>query len=72
MEKTLRLIYRNAGGRAATISIANPQDELDIEEIGQAMDTLIDTDVFQTAGGSLVQKIRAEVVSRQVDTLIEF
>ncbi|WP_461365776.1 hypothetical protein [Candidatus Darwinibacter acetoxidans] len=30
------------------------------------------SDIFQTSGGSIAEKVRAEVVSREVNTILEF
>ncbi len=72
MEQTLRLIYRNAEGRTATVSVANPHEQLDPAEVENAMDVILNADAFDTSGGSLVEKVRAEVVSRQVEIINEF
>lgn len=72
MQQTLRLVFRNEEGRAATISVADPKDNLEGAEVEAVMDSIINLDLFQTSGGSIVEKVRAEVVSRQVDTILEF
>jgi hypothetical protein len=72
VEKTLRLIFRNAEGRAVTISVSNPLDPLNSAEVNAAMDLIINADVFQSSGGSITEKVRAEVVSREVETILEF
>jgi hypothetical protein len=72
VEQTLRLIFRNAEGRTVTISVNNPQDPLNSADVNASMDLIINADVFQTSGGSITEKVRAEVVSRQVDTILEF
>ena len=72
MEQTLRLIFRNAEGRAVTMSVNDPQDPLDSENVDSAMDLIINSDIFQTSGGSIIEKVKAEVVSRQVETILEF
>ena len=72
MERTLRLIFRNAEGRSVTISINDPQDPLNSADVNAAMDLIVNSDIFQTSGGSITEKVRAEVVSREVNTILEF
>lgn len=72
MEQTLRLIFRNAEGRQVTISVSDPVDPLDSMEVNDVMDLIINSNIFNTSGGSITQKVRAEVVARDVTTILEF
>ena len=72
MEQTLRLIFRNAEGRSVTISVNDPKDPLDSMEVNDVMDQIINTGIFDSSGGSITEKVKAEVVSREVDTILEF
>ncbi|MDO9534817.1 MAG: DUF2922 domain-containing protein [Bacillota bacterium] len=72
MEQTLRLVFRNAEGRTVTMSVNSPKDPLDGIEVNTAMDQIINSDIFQSSGGSITEKVRAEVVSREVETVLEF
>ena len=46
MENTLRLIFRNAEKRTVTISIKDPLDDIDSEDVETVMDLIIETDIF--------------------------
>jgi hypothetical protein len=72
VEQTLRLIFQNEEGRTVTLSVNDPQDPLESEDVNSAMELVINSDIFQTSGGSIIEKVKAEVVSRQVDTILEF
>jgi len=72
MEQTLRLIFRNAEGRAVTMSVASPKDPVNGIEVNSAMDQIVNSNIFQSSGGNITDKVRAEVVSRQVETVLEF
>ncbi|HHT46585.1 MAG TPA: DUF2922 domain-containing protein [Firmicutes bacterium] len=72
MEQTLRLIFRNAEGRSVTMSVSDPKDPLDSMEVNNVMDLIINSNIFDSSGGSITEKVRAEVVSRQVETILEF
>jgi hypothetical protein len=72
LEKTLRLIFRNVEGRAVTISVKDPEDTIEAEDVENAMDLIMDANIFTTSGGDVTQKVRAEVVGRTVDIIAEF
>ena len=72
MEKTLRLIFRNAEGRQTTLSVKDPVDDIDETEVEIAMDLILSSDIFDTTGGSIVEKVRAEIVGRTVDVILEY
>ena len=72
MERTLRLIFRDEERRNTTMSVSDPHDELNSVDVEFAMDLILSSDVFETSGGSIVGKVKAEVVSREVETILEF
>lgn len=72
MSATLQLIFSNTEGRNSTISVADPNPELTEPEVEAVMDSIITKNVFETTGGELVGKVRAQVVTRTVDVLGEF
>jgi hypothetical protein len=72
MSDTLQMIFSNAEGRNTTISVADPDPELTALETEEVMDSIITKNVFQTSGGDIVSKVRAQVVSRTVDVLNEY
>ena len=72
MSETLRLVFRNAEDRLSAISLPDPDSELTGPQVEAVMDSIITKNIFQTTGGDLVSKVRAEVVSRTVDVLGEY
>lgn len=72
MEQTLRLVFRNAEGRSVTMSVSDPKDPLDSLDVDNVMDLIINADIFDSSGGNITEKVRAEIVSRQVNTILEF
>ena len=72
MEVTLQLVFVNESGGRLTLSIPSPLDNLEAMAVEEAMDEIIDADVFISAGGSLAGKVRAVLVSRQTETVVEF
>jgi len=72
LTETLQMIFQNTEGRNSTISVGDPASELTPAEVETVMDSIINRNVFETTGGELVAKVRAQVVSRAVNVLGEF
>lgn len=72
MSSTLQMIFRNEEGRNVTISVADARDDLEIEEVETAMDNILQRNIFGTSGGDISALNRAQLVSREVEILIEF
>ena len=68
MEIKTRLVmtFKSSDDKKVSISVDNPREDLEEREIKEAMDTIIEKDIFSPNGGSLVQAISAKVV--QTDT----
>ncbi|NLZ27369.1 MAG: DUF2922 domain-containing protein [Firmicutes bacterium] len=66
------MVFRNAQGRNTTLSVADPQVDLEAAEVSAAMDEVLDANIFNTTGGDIISKVRAQIVDRQVETLAEF
>lgn len=69
--KRLELIFENEDGKKSTYSIDNPIEPADAEAVENAMDEIVEQDLFMTLGGRLVKKVEARIVERTV-TEIEF
>ncbi len=52
--QTLRMVFRNQAGRNVTISLDNPRDDLTAAQVQEAMNLVIDRNVFNSTGGDLV------------------
>ena len=72
MTETLQMIFRNFDGRNTTVSVSDPDSELTALEVEEVMDSIVSKNVFHTTGGDIVDKVRAQVVSRSVNVLGEF
>ncbi|WP_017187108.1 DUF2922 domain-containing protein [Alkalibacillus haloalkaliphilus] len=67
MSKRLELRFRNEQGRLATISVDNPVEPVDPEQVKQAMDTILEQDIFTSADLPLTEIAHAQVVERNVE-----
>jgi len=72
MQQTLRMIFRNTEDRLTTISIPDPDTEITALDVETVMGSVVSTNAFSTTGGDIVSKVRAEIVSRDVDVIGEF
>ena len=72
MSATLQMIFSNTEGRNNTISVADPDPEITPMAVDVVMDSILARNVFETAGGELTGKVRAQVVTRTVDVLGEY
>ena len=69
MEKTLVMVFKNGEGKTASMSVAAPREDLQGVEVMQAMQGLIDNNVFASGGSDLVEIAAARIVSREVTEL---
>ncbi|MEH7383272.1 DUF2922 domain-containing protein [Bacillus sp. JJ1533] len=69
MAKTLEMQFINEDGKTAIVSIENPIEPVDTAALSAAMDLIVSTDAFITAGGSIVEKKGARIVERNVQTV---
>lgn len=66
MTSTLQLRFLDTAGRSMTISLLDPRENLTPAEVQQAMQTIIEKDVFASPRGSLAQIDSAQIVTREV------
>ncbi len=71
MSKTLRMIFQNEANRSVAISVPEPVEPVDEAILSACMDKIVDSNMFETTGGDITGKVRAEVVERTVDTVWE-
>lgn len=67
---TLQMVFSNADGRTASITVQEPKIGLTAPEVQTAMQTIIDKNVFASSGGALVAISAARLVSRDVMSII--
>lgn len=72
MSETLQMIFSNQEGRSATVSLTDPAPGLTALEVEAVMDSVINRNIFETSGGDIERKVRAQIVSRTVDVLSEY
>ncbi|PYZ97391.1 hypothetical protein CR205_01960 [Alteribacter lacisalsi] len=71
MSKRLELVFENEDGGSVTLFVEDPAEPAVPQDVSEAMDAIIDADVFYSAGGKLTGKRSARIVERTVEP-IEF
>ncbi|MFA7533435.1 MAG: DUF2922 domain-containing protein [Tissierellaceae bacterium] len=68
MNKTkLELVFLNEVGKKFVVAMDNPREDLTSEELGEAMDEIIENNVFLSSLFDLVEPIEARVVTTNID-----
>ena len=60
--KKLIMTFKSSDDKKISISVDNPREDLTENEIKEAMNTIIDKNIFSPNGASLVSSISAKVV----------
>ncbi len=68
----LRMIFQNAEGRSVGINLQDPVDNPDAVAVGACMDKVLLGNIFDSSGGNLTTKLRAEVVSTTTTSVVNY
>lgn len=69
--RVLEMIFINAGGKKATISVNDPRTDLTETEVRTAMQTIIAKNAFNTTAGDLVAVSEARVITKVLNQTYE-
>lgn len=67
--RQLQLRFRNEDDRIVTFTLDAPKEPVDVTEVNDAMDDILEENVFTSTGGDLVTKHSAQIVERTVDEI---
>jgi len=68
----LRMTFLTAGDTRASVTIRDCVDNPSVEAVEALMDHVIDKDIFNTSGGSLVEKLEANVIKTETTQVEDF
>jgi len=68
----LRMTFLTAGDSRASVSVRDCIDNPTNIAVEALMDHIIDKDLFNTSGGSLVEKLEANVIKTETTLLEDF
>lgn len=66
MTRKLEMIFINAAGRKSTLSVYNAREDITAQEVQEAMDTVVEGEIFNTSGGDIVAISSARIVATDV------
>lgn len=69
MAKKLELIFRNEDGKTAKISIDNVIEGIEPAVVKEAMEDIIDKNIFVSSGGEFVGISGARIVDTNIEVL---
>ncbi|HIS28083.1 MAG TPA: DUF2922 domain-containing protein [Candidatus Avamphibacillus intestinigallinarum] len=67
--RQLELRFENEDGKTATLSLQNPVEPVDAEQVSAVMDEIIHENVFSSSGGDYVKKKDARITERIVEEI---
>lgn len=65
---TLIMTFKNAAGSNTNISLKGVRENLTEAEINTAMDAILTKNVFNSTGGDLASKVKADIVDKNTST----
>jgi hypothetical protein len=69
MARVLELLFENQEGKQVSISIEDPIEPVNPEDIYQVMNTVIEKSVYTSSGGDFVSIRGARITERAVETI---
>lgn len=66
IEKSLVMSFANELDKKFTVTVKDIKEDVEESTINSIMEYVIENDVFMTSGGSLVSKVSANIISKEV------
>ena len=63
MQTVLYMIFKNTLGNTCTITVDDPRDDIEEQDIVTAMDLIMTKNIFQPKGYDLAEKVSAKIVN---------
>lgn len=69
MERELYLVmsFKNVEGKTATITLKHIREDVTEEEVQNAMEKILTSNIFLSTGGTLVSKVRGQIVEKTTE-----
>lgn len=69
MAKTLQMVFRDASGKEATLSLLDPKEDLTLIQVQAVMADIVSRNIFANKNGDFVQVADARILSRDTVSL---
>ena len=66
MTKNLEMIFRNSAGKTARLSVQEPKEDITPVEVQADMEDIVAKNIFDTAGGDMLEAVSARIITREV------
>lgn len=66
IDRMLVMGFKNELGKKVNLTVREVRDDLTNTEVNDLMDLIIEKDVFITSGGALNEKVKAEVITKEI------
>lgn len=70
MTKTLELVFRTAAGSEVSVNIPDPKDDVTLAEAQNAMQNILDKNIFVVKGSAFIGIADARILSRETVALV--
>lgn len=67
-KQVLNMIFRNSIGKTVTLSIEDPRDDVTEAEIKEAMEMIVEKNIFKKNNYALVEAVEAKVVTTNTES----
>ncbi|MFA5525116.1 MAG: DUF2922 domain-containing protein [Tissierellales bacterium] len=68
-KKRLEMVFKNQKDKNSRLSLDNPREDVTEVDIKGTMDTIVASNIFDTADGDLVAVVSARIVSTDVQEI---
>lgn len=68
--KYLVMSFNNEQGKKVNLTIRGIKDTLTEVEVAAVMDSIITKNIFLSSGGKLVEKVKADIITKNVNELL--
>lgn len=70
IDRILNMKFKNKSGSSFSFAIKDVKSEIVDSDISEAMDAIIEKDLFTVKGGKLDSKVEANIVTKETETVI--
>lgn len=66
IQKSLVMSFKNELEKKVNITVKDVKEDLDNTAVNDLMDLIVSKGIFETSGGALVQKLDAEIITKEI------
>lgn len=70
IDRTLNMKFKVEAGTAFTFAVKTVKADIENAAISEAMDSIMEKDIFNTKGGKLSSKLEANIITKETEKVI--